>query len=61
MKYYLLLIPLSAVCLSGCSMVDKINESTCEINRNTDAIERSTEAVNSNIAELERMKKSNAE
>ncbi len=58
MKYYLLFIPLLAICLTGCDMVNKINQSTCDINRNSDSVERSTEAINRNIAELENIRQS---
>lgn len=58
MKYRLLLILLSATCLTSCDMASKINRSTCDIQRNTAAIERSTEAVNRNIVELEKVRQS---
>ncbi len=58
MKTLLLTIIFSTVFLTSCDIVNKINQSTCDIRRNTCAIERSTDAIEKNRAELEKIRQS---
>ena len=58
MKGLLLMIPITMALLTSCDMINKIEQSTCDIQRNTAAIEQSTEAIERNIVELEKVRQS---
>lgn len=56
MKEHVLVMTFSLTMLTSCGIENKINQSTCEIQRNTAAIERSTMAIERNLEELENIR-----
>lgn len=58
MKKYALLMAFFLTLLSGCGAENKINQSTCEIQRNTAAVEQSTIAIERNLVELKKIQES---
>lgn len=56
MKYFIIISPLAALLLTGCNMINMVNQSTRAIECNRYAVERSTQAINENI---EAVRKSN--